>query len=69
VSEALTLLGHEVEALAGRVEGVLVASDWSRAGSAAGGGTVTSLDLVRDAVGVGASGLTHVRTTLASVRR
>ena len=69
VSEALTLLGHEADALAGRIEGVLAASDWSRTGSVAGGGSVTSLDLVRDAVAVGASGLIRIRSTLASVRR
>ena len=69
VDEALVLLGHEAEALAGLVTGVLSASDWTRSGAVAGGGTVTALDLVKDAVGVGADGLATVRTVLAAVRR
>ena len=69
VADALTLLGHQAEALADQISGVLSTDDWNRSATVAGGGSVTALDLVKDAVGVGADGLTQVRATLAAVRR
>jgi hypothetical protein len=69
VADGLQLLGHEAEALADQVEGVHNAGDWSRSAAVAGGGSVSALELVKDAVGVGADGLARVRATLAAVRR
>jgi hypothetical protein len=70
IAEAMVLLGHEAEALADEVDGVLNADDWSRTATVAGdGGAVTALDVVREAVGAGAEGLGAVRATLAAVRR
>ncbi len=68
VADALTLLGHQAEALADQIGGVLSNDDWNRSATVAGGGSVTALDLVKDAVGVGADGLTQVQATLTAVR-
>ena len=67
VSDALDLLDREAEAFAARIVGVLDANEWQRRARVAGGGTVTALDLVRDAVGAGAEGLRDVRATLEAV--
>ena len=69
IDDGLALLGHEAEALADQIGGVLSATDWNRTGAIAGGGSVTALDLVKDAVSVGADGLARVRATLAAVAR
>jgi len=69
VADGIDELRHEAEALAILVEGVHSAGDWSRSAAVAGGGSVTALDVVKDAVAVGADGLTRVRATLAAVRR
>jgi hypothetical protein len=69
VADALALLGHEADALADQIVGVLSTDDWSRSAVVAGGGSVTALDVVKDAVGVGADGLARIRATLTAVRR
>jgi len=69
VVDGIDVLRHEADALAAQVEGVHNAGDWSRSAAVAGGGTVTALDLVKDAVATGADGLARVRSTLAAVRR
>lgn len=69
IAEAMVLLGHEADALADQVSGVISAGDWGRTATVAGGGSVTALDVVRQAVGAGAEGLGAVRATLAAVRR
>ena len=68
VDEALTLLGHEVDALLDVMAGVTSADEWTRKGEVAGGGTLSALDLVKEAVRVGAEGLDRVRDVLAAVR-
>jgi hypothetical protein len=69
LADALDLLHHEADTLADDIESVHNAGDWSRSAAVAGGGSVTALDLVKDAVGVGAEGLAQVRAVLAAVRR
>ena len=69
IAEALVLLGHEADALADEVGGVLNADDWARTAIVAGGESVTALDVVKQAVAAGAEGLSDLRSTLAAVRR
>ena len=45
------------------------ADGWTRTGSVAGGGTVSAIDVVREAVRVGRSGLSDIERTLKAVRR
>ncbi len=69
VDEALDLLERETGGLVDTMRLATTAEDWTRTGSVAGGGAVSALDLVKEAVRVGAEGLDRVRLVLASVRR
>lgn len=67
VDGALERLGDEATALADAVDAV-PSRDWSRTGSVAGGGTVTALDLVREAVRTGGQGLADAEAAIAAAR-
>jgi hypothetical protein len=67
VDEALTQLAEEAGAVADAIERIHN-PDLTRSATIAGGGTVTVLDLIREAVRTGAEGLRNVEATLASVR-
>ncbi len=69
IDEALVLLGHEGDQLAEAIRAYPSAQDWARPATASGGAAVTALDLVREAIRVGAEGLSAVTETLAAVRR
>jgi len=65
---ALGRLGDEATALAeaiARVHG----NEWARKGQLAGGGTITALDVAREAVRAGADNLRSVVTTVEGLRR
>ncbi len=66
--EALAMLGHEADDLARAIRSYPQAQDWARPATAVGVGPVTALDLVREAVRVGADGLSRVAATLAGFR-
>ena len=68
VDEALTLLDHELDAVLDTMGAAGNADDWTRTGTVAGGGTRSALDLLKEAVRVGADGVDRVRVVLASVR-
>jgi hypothetical protein len=68
IDDALALLDHELDALVEEARSVHDAQEWTRRGSVAGGGSRSALDLLKEAVGVGAAGLDDVRRTLAAVR-
>ncbi len=68
IDESLTLLGHESDQLAEAIRNYPTAPDWARPATVAGGSPVTALDLVREAIKVGADGLGTVADTLASIR-
>jgi len=68
VDEALVLLDHEVDALVEVARSVTDADEWTRRGSVAGGGSRSALDLLKEAVAVGAAGLDRVRAILTAVR-
>jgi hypothetical protein len=67
VGDALAQLDEEAAAVADAVERIH-GPDLTRTANVAGGGTVTVLDLIREAVRTGAEGLRDVETTLASIR-
>jgi hypothetical protein len=68
IDEALVLLGAEADDLADAIRTYPTAQDWARPATVAGGRAVPALDLVREAVRVGADGLGEVTDTLAAVR-
>ncbi len=68
IDDTLVLLGHEAEALVDLVQRVTTSQDWSREASVAGGGTVTAVAVLRDAVQVGADGLGQTERILRAVR-
>ena len=68
IEESLMLLGHESDQLAEAIRTYPTAQDWARPATVAGGSPITALDLVREAIKVGADGLTTVAETLASIR-
>jgi hypothetical protein len=68
IDDALVLLDDELDALVEQARSVTTAEDWTRRGSVAGGGTRSALDLLKEAVAVGAGGLDDVRRTLVAVR-
>jgi hypothetical protein len=68
VDDALTLLDHELDALLEAMGAAESTDDWTRTANVAGGGTRSALDLLKEAVAVGAGGLDRVRAVLASVR-
>jgi len=68
IDEALTLLGHEADALSDAIRAYPTADDWARPARAAGGAAATALDLVREGVRVGSDGLARVAQILAAVR-
>lgn len=67
VEDALTELTVAANALADRVDRV-PAGDWGRIAGLPGGGTVTALDLVRDAVRTGHDELRAAERALAAAR-
>ncbi|WP_334143103.1 hypothetical protein [Rhabdothermincola sp.] len=67
VDEALTLLADAADALAERTS-TLPGKAWQRTAPVAGGGTVTALGVIRDAVGAGRDGLDEVERILREVR-
>jgi hypothetical protein len=68
LDDVLDLLADTTSSFADDVDRVS-ADAWNRAGTIAGGGAVTALDVVREAVQVGRDGLDAVTRTLAAVRR
>ena len=69
IDDALELLSHEADQLTEAIRSYPTAAAWARPATVTGGTRVTALDLVREAVGVGAEGLRRVTDTLAAVRR
>ena len=69
IDEAMTLLGHEADELSEAIRAYPTAEDWARPATVAGGSRITALDLVREAIKLGADGLGQVADTLAAVRR
>lgn len=67
LDDALTLFTDEARGLADAIERV-PAGEWIRTGSVAGGGSVSALDVVREAVRVGRQGLGDIERTMAVVR-
>ena len=68
VDEALTLLDHELDSLLGAMGDATMAEDWARTAPVAGDGRRSALDLLKEAVRVGADGLDRVHAVLAAVR-
>ena len=68
VASVLEQLDDEAAALADAVAAV-PGDQWNRTASVAGGGTVTSLEVVREAVQAGHDQLAAVEQTLAALRR
>jgi hypothetical protein len=68
IEDTLVLLGHEADALVDLVERVTTSQDWTRQASVAGDGTVTAIEVLRDAVQVGADGLGRSERILRVVR-
>ena len=68
VDEALTLLDHELDALLIAMGDATAAEDWARTAPVARDGRRSALDLLKEAVRVGADGLDRVRAVLAAVR-
>jgi hypothetical protein len=67
LDDALGLLVDTCTPFAGDVDRV-GADSWARTGTIAGGGSVSAIDVVREAVQVGHDGLDAVARTLAAVR-
>lgn len=67
VGDALDLLHDAAGALADAAERIH-SPDWSREAPVAGGGSVTALDLVREAARAGGEALAAAERTLAAVR-
>jgi hypothetical protein len=67
LGDALALFTDEATTLADAIDRV-PADGWTRTGSIAGGGTVSAIDVAREAVRVGRSGLADIERTLAAVR-
>lgn len=67
VDGALDRLADEAAALADAVDAV-PGRDWSRTGSVTGGGTVSAIDLVREAVRSGGQGLLDAEAAVAAAR-
>ena len=65
---ALDQLTLEAGALADAI-GQIHGDDWARTGAVAGGGTITALDIAKDAVRAGADNLRAAETTMQAVRR
>lgn len=65
---ALDLIDEHAGALVSEVERIST-SEWTRSATAAGGGTISALDIVRDAVRVGRDNLVAAQTVLDSHRR
>jgi hypothetical protein len=68
IDEALTLMAHEIDQMLDTMGLVTTADGWTRTGTVAGGGRMSALDVVKEAVRVGADGLDEVARVLASVR-
>lgn len=68
LADTLDLLGHEADAVVDVVHRSTTVSDWSRSAAVAGGGRVTALDLLGDAVRTGSEGLTQAEAILRAVR-
>jgi len=67
VDGALDRLADEAATLADAVDAVS-SRDWNRTGSVAGGGTISAIDLVREAVRTGAQGEVDARAAIAAAR-
>jgi hypothetical protein len=67
VDGALERLAEEATTLADAVDAV-PSRDWSRTGSIAGGGSVSAIDLVREAVRTGAQGLADSEAAIRAAR-
>jgi hypothetical protein len=67
VRDALDHLADQADELAHAIDRVHT-GDWSRTGRLAGGGTVTALDVVRDAVATGSDNLRDIDAILAALR-
>jgi len=65
---ALDQLAGEAAALADAI-GQVHGDDWARTGTVAGGTAITALDIVKDAVRVGADNLRATESTMQAVRR
>ena len=68
VASVLDQVDDEAAAFADAVAAV-ASGEWNRTASVAGGGTVTALEVVREAVQAGHDQLTAVEKTLAALRR
>jgi hypothetical protein len=68
VASVLEQLDDEAAAFADAVSAA-ASGEWNRTASVAGGGTVTALEVVQEAVKAGHDGLSAVEKTLAALRR
>lgn len=68
VAEVLALLDEGAIALADAA-GAMAGDQWTRSADVSEGGSVTAIDVVKEAVRVGHDGLEQVERTLAAVRR
>ncbi len=69
IDEAVVLLGHEADQLTDAIRTYPTAQDWARRAKVVGGAEVTALDLVREAIRVGADSLARAAEVLTAVRR
>jgi hypothetical protein len=67
LDDAWDLFADEATTLADAIDRV-PADEWTRTGSIAGGGTVSAIDVAREAVRAGRSGLGDIERTLAALR-
>jgi hypothetical protein len=67
LDDALAFFADEAGNLAEAV-GHVPADAWTRSGTVAGDGSVSAIDVVREAVRVGRAGLSDIEKTLAAVR-
>lgn len=67
LADALAFFADEAGGLSEAV-GHVPAEAWTRTGTVAGGGSVSAIDVVREAVRVGRAGLSDIEQTLAAVR-
>ena len=68
IDDALVLLDHELDALVDLTRSVVTTEDWTRRATVAGGASHSALDLLKEAVAVGATGLDRVHAVLTAVR-
>jgi hypothetical protein len=67
LDEVMALFADEAASFAEAIDNVAPAS-WSRSGAVPGGGSVTALEIAKEAVEIGHEGLAEIERTLRAVR-